>query len=192
MHICLKNGIVLIRLLNTIKPGTVGRYNKSRLVPLLEMDNIHLYLKGTPVACDGHLESVANLFLFHQKTGCWQLGVPSECMFTSMELHKRRDMAKVARNIEALSKIAPNFGVTVAPLDSSLRSRPSMVKLVEQKEDETKKVDRAQKIVELREKLKSVRSESESLEADEERLKEEIRVAKRQWVAQAQPRRRRA
>lgn len=91
LHTCLKNGIVLIRLLNCIKPGTVGRYNKMRLVPLLEMDNIHLFLRG-----------------------CWTLGVPSEFMFTSLELHKRQDMSKVCRNLEALSKIAPNFGVDVS------------------------------------------------------------------------------
>jgi hypothetical protein len=50
----LKNGTVLIRAVNTLKPGTVAKYNRARLVPLLEMDNIQLYLKA-----------------------CWNLGVPS-------------------------------------------------------------------------------------------------------------------
>lgn len=104
LWVCLKNGLVLIRLLNAIKPGTVVKYNKTRLVPLLEMDNIHIFLKG-----------------------CWTLGVPSECMFSTTELHKRQDMSKVMRNLEALSKIAPNFGIKVEPLDSSKKGLSFLV-----------------------------------------------------------------
>eukprot|EP01090_Pellita_catalonica_P010640 TRINITY_DN22071_c0_g1_i1.p2 TRINITY_DN22071_c0_g1~~TRINITY_DN22071_c0_g1_i1.p2 ORF type:complete len:168 (+),score=22.11 TRINITY_DN22071_c0_g1_i1:1125-1628(+) len=50
----LRSGITLIHLVNAIRPNTVTRYNK-RSIPLLEMENIGLYLKG-----------------------CWTIGVPSE------------------------------------------------------------------------------------------------------------------
>lgn len=88
LWVVLKNGIVLIRAINVIKPGVVPKYNRARLVPLLEMDNIQLYLKA-----------------------CWQLGLPSQVpffffsfllsdlsfslkkfIFTSSDLHKRSDM----------------------------------------------------------------------------------------------------
>jgi hypothetical protein len=50
----LKNGTVLIRAVNVLKPNVIPKYNRARLVPLLEMDNIQLYLKA-----------------------CWNLGLPS-------------------------------------------------------------------------------------------------------------------
>lgn len=37
LWVCLKNGVLLCRLVNTIKPGMIVKYNKTRLVPLMEM-----------------------------------------------------------------------------------------------------------------------------------------------------------
>ncbi len=143
LHAVLRSGVVLIRALNTLRPQCVPRYNRTRLVPLLEMDNISLYLKA-----------------------CWSLGIPqgkrgktfsqkmakkmpknwlnhrlehsdfrrifsyfffADCMFAASDLYKRQDMAGVMRNIEALSRLAPSFGCALAPLDSAKKTLPKMV-----------------------------------------------------------------
>jgi len=158
LWVVLKNGIVLIRLLNTIKADTVPKYNKTRLVPLLEMDNIHLYLKG-----------------------CWALGVPSECMFTSAELHKRQDMSKVSRNLEALSKIAVNFGSKVTPLDSTQKAPPKMIQMVETGDDKKDEDDAVELVSKTRDQIRKARATCEELEKEEGRLKDQIAETKRAW-----------
>ncbi len=157
LWVVLKNGIVLIRLLNTIKADTVPKYNKTRLVPLLEMDNIHLYLKG-----------------------CWALGVPSECMFTSAELHKRQDMSKVSRNLEALSKIAVNFGSKVTPLDSTQKAPPKMIQMVETGDDK-KEDDAVELVSKTRDQIRKARATCEELEKEEGKLKDQIAETKKAW-----------
>jgi hypothetical protein len=153
----LKNGTVLIRAVNVLQPGVVAKYNRARLVPLLEMDNIQLYLKG-----------------------CWSLGVPSECMFTSTELYKRQDMSKVGRNIEALSKLAVNFGCKLTPLDSAKKEKPKKVSLVDDV-GAAPVVDPVELVTELRTKIEKKKTECVALEAEENALREELRQMARAW-----------
>ena len=46
LWLSLKSGVVLCSLINVIVPGSVKKFNKTNLLPLMEMDNIQLYLKG--------------------------------------------------------------------------------------------------------------------------------------------------
>jgi hypothetical protein len=159
LWVVLKNGIVLIRVINTLKPGTIPKYNKTRLVALLEMDNIQLYLKA-----------------------CWQLGLPSQFIFSSSDLHKRSDMRAVARNIEALSKLAPSFGIaSPAPLDSSKKGPPPKVALVEESGGAPEPVDFAEKVVQLRDTINKTKQQIEAFEAEEEQLRTNIREERSNW-----------
>lgn len=45
LWLSLKSGVVLCSLINVIVPGSVKKFNKTNLLPLMEMDNIQLYLK---------------------------------------------------------------------------------------------------------------------------------------------------
>lgn len=83
----LKNGVVLCKLVNKIKPGTIPSFNTTRLLPLLEMDNIQIYLKAL-----------------------WQLGVSSQDLFVTPDLYKNKGMPSVLQSIHALSTLAPSLG----------------------------------------------------------------------------------
>src|SRR5690349_12573564 len=87
LWISLKNGVVLCKLVNKIKPGTIASFNTTRLLPLLEMDNIQIYLKSL-----------------------WQLGVSSRDLFVTPDLYKKKGMNAVLQSISALSALAPSLG----------------------------------------------------------------------------------
>ncbi len=45
LWLSLRSGVVLCVLANRIVPNTIPRFAKTKLLPLMEMDNIQLYLK---------------------------------------------------------------------------------------------------------------------------------------------------
>lgn len=83
----LKSGVVLCKLINTIKPGTVPTIHTTKMIPLKEMENIQLFLKGS-----------------------WTLGVASSDLFITSDLYRRKNMAAVVQCLHALALQAPNIG----------------------------------------------------------------------------------
>jgi len=87
----LRSGIILCKLVNTIQPGTIPRYN-TRRIPLLEMENIGLYLKGV-----------------------WQLGVPSAELFVTSDLYRRKGVAQVFINLLSLARLSRTISTFKGP-----------------------------------------------------------------------------
>jgi len=91
----LKSGIVLCKLVNKLQPGIIPKYN-TRRIPLLEMENIGLYLKA-----------------------CWELGVPSEELFVTSDLYLSKCVPQVFQSLQSLARIAqilPTFqGPSLGP-----------------------------------------------------------------------------
>lgn len=87
LWLSLKSGVVLCKLVNKIKPGTIASFNQSKLMPLLEMDNIQIYLKAL-----------------------WQLGVNSRDLFVTPDLYKKKGMGAVLQSIYALNLLARKLG----------------------------------------------------------------------------------
>jgi hypothetical protein len=84
----LKDGTVLCRLINRIKPNSIKKINQ-RDIALMKMENIKLYLEA-----------------------CFGLGLPSTSLFTTSDLYNRRGLTEVLRNLEALARYAtqlPNW-----------------------------------------------------------------------------------
>eukprot|EP01113_Clastostelium_recurvatum_P007220 TRINITY_DN13351_c0_g1_i2.p1 TRINITY_DN13351_c0_g1~~TRINITY_DN13351_c0_g1_i2.p1 ORF type:complete len:461 (-),score=19.92 TRINITY_DN13351_c0_g1_i2:61-1443(-) len=78
----LRPGIILCKLLNSIRPGIIPRYETLPL-PLMERQNIQFYLKG-----------------------CAQLGVPSHELFTLSDLYDKKQLSSVLLNLYAVWRIA--------------------------------------------------------------------------------------
>eukprot|EP01127_Copromyxa_protea_P005833 TRINITY_DN1567_c0_g2_i3.p1 TRINITY_DN1567_c0_g2~~TRINITY_DN1567_c0_g2_i3.p1 ORF type:complete len:649 (+),score=138.81 TRINITY_DN1567_c0_g2_i3:139-1947(+) len=84
----LKDGVVLCKLANKIMPGSVGRFTEKPKHYLEEKANIDAYL-----------------------TACQKIGVPSQDMFTQLDLSDtRRDMNQVVTNLYALARQAQAIG----------------------------------------------------------------------------------
>jgi len=81
LHLSLKSGELLCRLINTIYPGTIAKYNKKN-IPALHRENIQKYLAA-----------------------CEQLGVPKHELFTVPDLYDRRGLSAVLTNLYALGRI---------------------------------------------------------------------------------------
>jgi len=98
----LKSGIILIKLVNTINPGIIPKFNNKteKLHPLMERENINLYLEA-----------------------CWKLGVSSNEMFITSDLQYRRGMSAVLANITALSREASRFGNVNVPAIGPTKKR---------------------------------------------------------------------
>lgn len=123
MWVSLKSGIVLIKLLNKLKPGTIRRYNKTRLLPLLEMDNIQLFLKGL-----------------------WKVGIKSSDMFITSDLYKRKGMTQVLNSVYALNLLAPSLGwkgplISDALTNSKKRTKTKAKKWKPIEMQKTKRID---------------------------------------------------
>eukprot|EP01125_Pyxidicula_operculata_P013117 TRINITY_DN4340_c0_g1_i2.p1 TRINITY_DN4340_c0_g1~~TRINITY_DN4340_c0_g1_i2.p1 ORF type:complete len:1104 (-),score=238.96 TRINITY_DN4340_c0_g1_i2:414-3725(-) len=98
----LKTGIILVELVNKIRPQTVKKWNnKAKLHVLMERENINLYLEA-----------------------CWKLGLSSSEMFITADLHGRRNMKAVLLNIVALSDIASGFNANIKSLRNAARGAP--------------------------------------------------------------------
>jgi len=110
----LKSGVVLCKLLNRIKPGTIKKFNlpkpgQDTLHPLMERENIGLYLDA-----------------------CWKLGVPSHNMFVTSDLHSKRYLHQVLQNIASLSRTAKTWGYQGGCIEGSGVIAPQPVSLAPQ------------------------------------------------------------
>eukprot|EP01101_Sappina_pedata_P005922 TRINITY_DN2826_c0_g1_i2.p1 TRINITY_DN2826_c0_g1~~TRINITY_DN2826_c0_g1_i2.p1 ORF type:complete len:447 (-),score=134.98 TRINITY_DN2826_c0_g1_i2:472-1779(-) len=85
----LRDGAILCRLLNSIKEGTVPKYNPKPNHHLVERENIQRYLDG-----------------------CAKIGVPSHELFLISDLHEAKMLPSVLTNIYALARqaqVTPGF-----------------------------------------------------------------------------------
>lgn len=82
----LKSGVVLCQLVNCIKPGTIVR-SEAKLLPMIEMENIQLYL-----------------------TALWGMGVPSLDLFITSDLYRGENIGAVLRSVQALAVVAVGIG----------------------------------------------------------------------------------
>jgi hypothetical protein len=86
LHISLKNGIVLILLMNKLRPGIIAKYNQEqngkKLHALAETANIQLYLRA-----------------------CEKMGIAKSNLFDPYDLHARRNMPAVMNNLETMSTL---------------------------------------------------------------------------------------
>ncbi len=89
----LRSGVVLCNLVNKIVPNTIPRFAKTKLLPLMEMDNIQLYLKA-----------------------CWNLGVPSGDFFIVSDLYHNKSIHQVIQNLVSLSRVAAGLGFACEPI----------------------------------------------------------------------------
>lgn len=86
MFEALNDGVILIKLVNTIKPGTIPKWNdtsNSKALALAATGNIRLYLCAVE-----------------------KFGVPGVDMFLVEDLRTGRSMSMVCRNLASLSRIA--------------------------------------------------------------------------------------
>eukprot|EP01132_Coremiostelium_polycephalum_P007426 gene7426-9128_t len=78
----LKNGVLLCKLVNTLKPGIIKRINESQ-ISFKQLENIQNYLKA-----------------------CSQLGLQDTNLFNSIDLFENKDINLVITNILVLGKFA--------------------------------------------------------------------------------------
>ena len=81
----LHSGVVLCRLLNTLKPGTVKKPSRAK-TPFMQMENIASYVAG-----------------------CKALGMPEFELFSSPDLYENHNMRAIVLNIHSLGRLAQNF-----------------------------------------------------------------------------------
>jgi hypothetical protein len=84
----LKSGKVLCKLINTLRPGTIPRYN-PRPLPLMERDNLLLYLRA-----------------------CEQIGMQKGDLFDISDLYEKKNILNVIAHIYALARLvqsAPDY-----------------------------------------------------------------------------------
>ena len=82
----LKDGVVLCRLVDAIKPGCCPKHSVSRM-PFKQMENIGNYLAA-----------------------CTALGVPAFDTFQTVDLFENKDMGAVLVNIHSLGRVAQRIG----------------------------------------------------------------------------------
>jgi hypothetical protein len=76
----LKDGMLLCKLINTIRPGTVKKINKMKM-PFMQMENISNFLQG-----------------------CRKLGVADHDCFETVDLYEQKDLGVVVQCIMALGR----------------------------------------------------------------------------------------
>jgi len=76
----LKNGVLLCKTINILKPGTVPKYNTSKM-PFKEMENVDAYLKA-----------------------CMNLNVPSQYLFMTVDLYEGKNLNQVVQNVISLKR----------------------------------------------------------------------------------------
>ncbi len=75
---CLKDGVLLCKVINAVKPGTIKRINTSKM-PFKQMENISIFLRA-----------------------CRTLGVPEYSLFETVDLFEEKDLSIVIRCIHSL------------------------------------------------------------------------------------------
>ncbi len=155
----LKDGSVLCRLANVIKPGSIKKIN-TKQVALMSMENIRHYLSF-----------------------CWQIGLPSTSLFTSSDLYNRRALTEVLRNIEALARYTQTLDGWQGPVwtgpklakrkegDKSWATLEIKKPVFVQDGASAEQVDLRSQLVKLQEKLDRLASERDDLTAEVEQLR---------------------
>lgn len=82
----LKSGVTLCKLVNAIKPGSVGKIQDSKM-PFVQRENITAYLDA-----------------------CRRLGVPDHDQFVTQDLYEGDNLVQVTQQIFALSGVAQKVG----------------------------------------------------------------------------------
>eukprot|EP01091_Cochliopodium_minus_P017197 TRINITY_DN6672_c0_g1_i2.p1 TRINITY_DN6672_c0_g1~~TRINITY_DN6672_c0_g1_i2.p1 ORF type:complete len:236 (-),score=73.61 TRINITY_DN6672_c0_g1_i2:406-1014(-) len=162
LGISLKDGVILCTLVNKIKPGTIKTFNTTRLMPLMERDNIQLYLKA-----------------------CWTLGVSEGNFFMVGDLHDQKSMNQVVQNIAALSRLAPSLGFkgrTIGPSEGEGYKGKSYEVNTESKyvhTDEYYDEDSPQRVLEdLKLELAEEKQQNQQLKSQKINFNEEMRKLK--------------
>ena len=86
LHEALKSGVVLVNLINAIKPGTC-KPPQNKKMPFVQRENIASYLAG-----------------------CTTLGIPGFQSFQTVDLFEAQNMKAVIVNIHALGSYAQKMG----------------------------------------------------------------------------------
>jgi len=101
VQVALKSGIVLCKLINVIKPGSVKRINESAMA-FKQMENISNFLAA-----------------------CESLSVKKSDLFQTVDLYEANNIHQVVNGIFALGRKAPDFfnGPRLGPEESSENKR---------------------------------------------------------------------
>jgi len=76
----LKSGVVLCKMINALKPGTITKINAGKM-PFMQMENIGAYIQG-----------------------CKKLGIPEQYLFVTVDLFEGKNMAQVILNINTVKR----------------------------------------------------------------------------------------
>jgi len=82
----LKNGVLLCKTLNVLKPGTIARINTQKM-PFKEMENVDSYLKA-----------------------CFNFGIPSQYLFMTVDLYEGKNLNQVVQNIVTVKRELSGMG----------------------------------------------------------------------------------
>jgi len=156
-HSGLKNGVILCKLLNKIRPGTVPKFVERPGHVLVERENIQAFING-----------------------CAALGVPSQELFVISDLHERKMIPAVIQNIYALGRQAqvtpgfngPRLGVRYSVTPEMVAQR-RMTKDAEAMKAYAVAKDRESKQVERRDYLEQQKKEEAIIKKaeDEKRVR---------------------
>lgn len=83
----LKNGIILCKLINKIKPGIMNKKLNTSTMPFLQMENVSNFLEA-----------------------CEKLGISKTDLFQTVDLYDKMNMVQVVNCIYALGRKAPKVG----------------------------------------------------------------------------------
>ena len=81
-HEVLKSGVILCKLINALKPGSVKKIS-SKKIPFMQMENVAAYLSA-----------------------CHDLGIPDFESFMTVDLYEEQNMNAVVLNLHALGREA--------------------------------------------------------------------------------------
>eukprot|EP01113_Clastostelium_recurvatum_P036556 TRINITY_DN522_c0_g1_i2.p1 TRINITY_DN522_c0_g1~~TRINITY_DN522_c0_g1_i2.p1 ORF type:complete len:222 (+),score=60.32 TRINITY_DN522_c0_g1_i2:50-667(+) len=88
----LKNGVILCKLINRIRPGSVPKIGTGS-APFVQMENINNFL-----------------------TSCKALGMATVDLFMTVDLFEGKNLGLVIRSLEQLRRLAAKHGVSTAPV----------------------------------------------------------------------------
>ena len=102
-HTFLRDGVILCRLLNAVKPGTIKKVNKSAIAAF-QMENITLFIRALR-----------------------EFGVAEQDLFTTLDLYEAKNMDAVLRGIlsfgRAIQRVVPDFpGPTLGVREAAKRT----------------------------------------------------------------------
>jgi len=101
--VSLKSGVILCKLINILKPGTIPKFSTTRLNVLVERENVQAFLRA-----------------------CWQLGMPNGCIFHTSDISTGRGMPQVYLCLDEVSKLSPRLGWTGPTVDTLMGQQPKI------------------------------------------------------------------